>query len=250
MEKSIRIEGFTLPKGRRVYAIGDIHGHAKVLEKMHAMIDADRADFDPAQAAIVYIGDYVSRGPDSAGVLDLLLAREENGDTHNIFLYGNHENGILEFLSDPPGKKRSWFTWPDVAFLESYGIAERENEPAEELSARLEEAMPQAHIDLMRKMPLYHEEKDFLFVHSGVRPGIGLLEQKREDLFNTREPFLSHEDPHPHYVVHGHTACRDFKVDVRPNRMNIDTGLYSGGPLTCAVFEGNDVRFLQAWQDN
>ncbi|MEM6811514.1 MAG: metallophosphoesterase [Pseudomonadota bacterium] len=242
------IDGFTIPENMRVYAIGDVHGYHAHLVKLHEFIEDDIAHYPIEKSMIVYLGDYVNRGPDSSQVVDTLIQYKENPNIETRFLLGNHENGVIEFLKDPEGKNRSWYAWPDEAFLKSYEINPELYEPYK-LAEQMQKVIPKKHIEFMETCQLYELVGDFLFVHSGMRPGVSLDSQDRADLFNTREPFMSCEERLEYYVVHGHTSTDDFKVDKRMNRMNLDTGLFKGGPLSCGVFESNTVRLIDVKYD-
>ncbi len=111
--------------------------------------------------------------------------------------------------------------------LESYGV----DDPGE---------LPPEHIDWLRSLPLQASDPYRLFVHAGIRPGVALTSQSAEDLLWMREPFLSSEEDYGVLVVHGHTPTRSRKPDLRPNRLNIDTGACFGGPLTAAAFSDRE----------
>ncbi len=244
--ETISIFPHEIPQGQRIYAIGDVHGHLQVLKQMHASIMAEIKDNPCDHVTIVHLGDYINRGPDSQGVIEYLsqLSGAQDGVEY-VHLYGNHENAVLEFIDDPLGENRVWHAWPHETFLISYDIYADEQD-AHKLASAVKQGVPEAHWQFLRSLPLYHQVGDLLFVHNGPRPGVPLEKQIKEDLINNREPFMSHEEPHEFYVVHGHTSTKDHQVDVRPNRMNLDTGLfYKDGVLTCGVFEGSDVQFIR-----
>jgi serine/threonine protein phosphatase 1 len=246
---------FKLPQGTRVYAIGDIHGFSDVLSSLHEQIEKDRSERPIDRAVIVYLGDYIDRGPNSKGVIDQLIARNEGAsDFEHVFLLGNHEDALFnEFMVDPFGHRQDWLQYGGAECVESYGVEIYRDisfsAQAERVAEEMALAMPQAHYEFYRGLKLYHLEDEHLFVHAGIRPSVKLEEQHKNDLTFTREPFMSHEDLHDYYVVHGHTATYDRQVDIRPNRINLDTGLYDGGPLSCGIFEaGQKIRLLQAFK--
>ena len=245
---------YQIPEGQRVYAIGDIHGHAEVLSRMHDTIEADLRDHPVDKATIVYIGDYIDRGPDSKGVIDQLVQRERVAPHfEHVFLFGNHENGIIDFLLGPDSQFNDWLKWGGVECVESYGVTFDRSESyhlqAERVAQELQEALPKTHQEFLKNLQLHHVVGDYLFVHAGIRPGVPLQKQNPVDLFFTREPFMSHEGHHEYRVVHGHSPPDNKQIDIRPNRINVDTWLYNGGPLTCAVLEDTEVRVLQVWQE-
>lgn len=245
---------YKIAQGKRIYAIGDIHGHVDPLHRMHDLIEADLNDRPVERASIVYVGDYVDRGPDSRGVLDALIEREiTHPHFEHVFLLGNHEDAMFnEFMNDPLGQRQDWLEWGGIETIESYGIEVDKSiayaRQAEELAAALHAALPTTHREFLKNLALYHAVDDYLFVHAGIRPNVALEKQTKQDLTFTRDPFMAHEDHHPHRVVHGHTPPRNKRVDIRPNRINVDTHLYEGGPLSAAVIEGEDVRVLEVFQ--
>ena len=244
MNKTISLSPHKMNDNCRVYAIGDIHGYIEPLKQMHDLIMADIERHPCDDVTILHLGDYINRGPDSAGTLEFLSTLSHESGLQYAHVMGNHENGIIEFVDDPDGKNREWPYWPDEAFLKSYGI-NPENRNAQDLAALINETVPDHHWDFIRTLPYYIINGDFLFIHNGPRPGVKLEAQKKEDLIYNREPFMSATEPHEYYVVHGHTIMRNFEVEILPNRMNLETGIYNGGPLTCGVFEQSDVRFIQ-----
>jgi len=243
---------YRIQKGRRVYAIGDIHGYAETLTHLHEKIDADIAARPIDQVTIIYLGDYIDRGPDSKGVIDILLQRQKDlPEINHVFLIGNHEDALInEFLHEPNGKRQDWLQWGGAEAAASYGVFIDKNQTykmqAEHVAKELTKALPQTHKEFLQNLELYHIIDDYLFVHAGIRPGIEIEQQTKQDLTFTREPFMSFEGQHPYYVVHGHSATKDHKVDIRHNRMNLDTGHYNGGPLSCAVIEGENINIIES----
>ena len=155
-----------------------------------------------------------------------------------VNLIGNHEQTMLDALSGDRPAATDWLFGGGAATLESYGIdpaAPREAWPA---------AIPSAHMDFLRGLCLSHAEGGYLFVHAGIRPGVPLQAQTREDLLRMRQPFLYSEADFGAVVVHGHTPVKTPMV--RVNRIALDTGAVFGGALTCAVFEGDRIGFIEA----
>lgn len=235
-----------VPDGSVVYAIGDIHGESAKLDRLHAAIRADAGGRAAARKVAVYLGDYVDRGHDSAGVLDRLVADTLPG-FERVFLMGNHEEFLLHFLEAPE-------TWPGWLFnggdatLESYDVeayrlgtlSADAAEVRDEFAARL----PEAHRRFLESLGLYHTEGDYLFVHAGIRPHRPLGEQTRADLLWIRDAFIHSDADHGHVVVHGHTPAET--PDVHRNRIGIDTGAVFGGRLTALALEGTGRDFIQA----
>jgi serine/threonine protein phosphatase 1 len=231
------------PAGRRLYAIGDIHGRADLLRELHAMIRADAAAFE-GEREIVYMGDFVDRGDDSRQVLDMLIEEPLPG-FESIHLMGNHEHALLNFLDDPhaiPG----WLSWGGRETLLSYGVSvgfATSDADLPRLRDELERAMPAHHAEFIENLQLFHRGGDYYFVHAGVRPGVSLDKQRFEDQLWIREPFNSSSRDHGAVIVHGHSICE--QVEMLPNRIGIDTGAFCTGVLTCLVLEGEEQRLIQ-----
>jgi serine/threonine protein phosphatase 1 len=232
----------SVPSGTRIYAVGDIHGSAHLLYTLFERIDDDLKARPTADAVQVFLGDYIDRGPTSRQVIDLLIARQR---AHNlILLKGNHEDLALRFLSDP----NTLSQWKNIGGLNtilSYGVTPtRRDDPQLQhaVATAFGHSMPDSHRRFLQSLALSFACGDFFFAHAGVRPGIPLQEQSQHDLLWIREDFLLHEEDFGKVIVHGHTPARD--PDVRPNRINIDTGAYATGRLTCLVLEGDQMGFL------
>lgn len=228
----------TLPPGRRIYAVGDIHGCAMQLRNLHAIIAADLARRPVAAPLLLHIGDYVDRGPDSAGVIAWLLQGPPLPGVPMVNLMGNHEHTMLEALSGDRAAATDWLFAGGRPALQSYGVdpdSPRETWPA---------AVPAAHLAFLRGLALMHRDGGYVFVHAGIRPGVALEAQTRDDLLRMRQPFLYSEADFGAVVVHGHTPVK--APVVRHNRIAIDTGAVFGGKLTCAVLEDATIGFLTA----
>ncbi len=229
----------------RVYVIGDIHGRADLLGKMHELIAAD-IDERPARSTIeIYIGDYIDRGPDSRAVVETLSASAPLCD-RRICLMGNHEQIFLDFIADPRVIS-SWMSLGGAETLLSYGVRSRINaqpEEIEETHSALLARLPTTHQKFIRELQLSYSFGPYFFVHAGVRPGVPLDKQNSEDLLWIREPFLSSTKNFGAVVVHGHTPGE--QPVVLPNRICVDTGAYVTGVLTCLVLQGKERRFVTA----
>ncbi len=228
-----------VPEGVRVYAFGDIHGRSDLLKQMFAVIDADMARNPIERAIEVFLGDYIDRGPDSAHTIDLLLERSLYSET--VFLAGNHEAFFLEVLRDP-AKIDLWRQLGGLQTLMSYGLRPMPNPTAAEqahLIKQLMQIMPADHLRFLQSLKPFFVCGDFFFVHGGVRPGVPLREQHESDLLWIRSEFLDSEENFGKYIVHGHTPVE--KPDVRPNRINIDTGAYATGKLTLLRIQGTMI---------
>jgi serine/threonine protein phosphatase 1 len=227
---------------QRLYVIGDIHGRADLLDMLLARIDADLAAEPCGDYAVIAIGDYVDRGPESREVLNRLIACIRTHRT--VLLKGNHEAYFLEFLRNP-SVLRVWRQYGGLQTLISYGLKPSLNpsEPEQhELARELATVLPWEHRALLDALPTAFSFGDFYFVHAGVRPGIPLADQQEQDQLWIRDDFLLCEDDFGKVIVHGHTPVRE--PEIRPNRINIDTGAYATGRLTCVKISGESVSIL------
>jgi serine/threonine protein phosphatase 1 len=236
----------TVPVGQAVYAIGDVHGRLDLLEDLLARIrvDAERHPNDSTRS-LVFLGDYVDRGPESRGVVEAVMSDLLPGfDT--VRLLGNHEEAMLSFL-DGESDGLDWLSFGGLETLLSYGVPLRSlpssGEAVRALQEALIEAVPERHVTFFRRCLRHHSVGDYVFVHAGVRPGIALEKQTQTDLLWIRDDFLRVGIPLPgRVVVHGHTIC-DLPQN-RDHRINIDTGAFVSGRLTCLVLRGSERRFL------
>jgi len=240
-----------LPDGLRIYAIGDIHGRADLLAGLLHQIDVDCTLYPSNRPIVVFIGDYIDRGPASREVLDLLLGCGRTKET--VFLKGNHETLVRRFLSEP-AVLDEWRLCGGLETLMSYGLKPSINPGVAEqrqLAKALAKSIPNPHLEFLDSLRLSFNCGDFLFVHAGIRPGVPIRKQREEDLLWIREEFLSCEQRFEKFVVHGHTPVR--APDVRSNRINIDTGAFATGRLTCIVIEGTVMAPLidvREWMRN
>jgi serine/threonine protein phosphatase 1 len=227
-----------LPPGRRVYAIGDIHGCAQQLMNLHARIEEDLARRPVASALLLHVGDYVDRGVDTRGVIDRLLNGSPVPGTEMVNLMGNHENTMIEALNGERAAATDWLFTGGRPSLQSYGVDP--DSPRETWRARV----PDSHMRFLRELKLMHHEGEYVFVHAGVRPGVPLAEQARDDVLRMRQPFLYSEMNFGAVVVHGHSPVK--APVIRHNRIAIDTGAVFGGEMTCLVLEADQLGFLTA----
>jgi serine/threonine protein phosphatase 1 len=231
-----------LPDGVRIYAIGDIHGRSDLLEALLLQIKADCVLYPPSHPITVFLGDYIDRGPASREVLDLLL---EYGRTKEaVFLKGNHETFVQCFLNEP-AILDEWRLCGGLETLLSYGLKPSVNPDAAEqiqLADDLARTISKRHLKFLESLDLTFSSGDFLFVHAGIRPGVPIRKQREEDLLWIREEFLSCEQRFEKFVVHGHTPV--LRPDFRSNRINIDTGAFATGLLTCVAIEGTSIVSL------
>ena len=231
-----------VPAGQRIYVVGDVHGRADLLAALLARIDVDLKRTPIAQPTQIFLGDYIDRGPHSRQVIDLLIARRRHHRA--LFLKGNHELYAAQALSDP-SILSEWRQIGGLNTLLSYGVTPSgrvDPKADQDIAIAFRDAMPESHRKFIKSLALSFTCGDFFFAHAGVRPGIPLERQHQQDLLWIRDDFLLHEEDFGKIVVHGHTPAT--QPDIRPNRINIDTGAYATGRLTCLVLEGDRMSFL------
>jgi serine/threonine protein phosphatase 1 len=192
---------------------------------------------------VVFLGDYVDRGPDSKGVIDRVLSLP--APFQGKFLRGNHDQALLDFLADPASYD-GWCDFGADETLTSYGVRPPRDHSLStfcDVRDRFLQALPAEHLHFFRTLLLSWEIGDYFFAHAGVRPSAPLNQQKEDDLLWIREEFLDSSEDFGKVVVHGHTPT-DGPVK-RANRIGIDTGAYLTGRLTALVLDGQNQRFLQ-----
>jgi serine/threonine protein phosphatase 1 len=225
-----------LPSGRRIYALGDIHGALSALRALHRLVRADLAARPIGSATLIYLGDLIDYGEDSAGVLDLIATMPSTPGLAAVSLRGDHEQMLLDALDGEAAAATDWLHEGGEASLRSWGVASstpRENWPA---------LLPAAHVAFLRGLADSYVEGGYLFAHAGIRPGVPLARQRAEDLLGIRQPFLSAEQDFGAVVIHGHSVVAH--PTVRSNRIALDTGAGLGGYLTCAVLEADRIGFI------
>ena len=230
-----------LPPGRRVYAIGDVHGCGEQLAALHNAIVADLHRRPVADPVLVHLGDYVDRGPDIFGVMEKLAAGDPIAGLPTVNLLGNHERTMLDALLGDRAAATDWLYTGGRESLESYGL-----DPELHTQAVWTERVPTAHVEFLKGLILMHREGSYLFAHAGIRPGVALEAQEKQDLITIRTTFLFSEQDFGAVVVHGHTPTPTRQPVIKANRIALDTGAVYGGKLTCAVLEGTTVGFLFA----
>jgi serine/threonine protein phosphatase 1 len=233
-----------MPEPRRIYAIGDIHGRRDLLDRMIEAICRDLKAYPVEHALTVTLGDYVDRGPDSRGVVERLA--ENPFPTDFVALKGNHEEMLARFLRDP-SVGGEWSRSGGLETLHSYGIDVgplMRGRGCGAAAAAFEKALPPAHMAFFASLRVCLSIGRYFFCHAGVRPGIPFTHQQEHDLLWIREEFLHDRTDFGKVVVHGHTPS--LSPEIRPNRINVDTGAFITGRLTCAVLEADRPRFLSA----
>ena len=214
------------------YAVGDVHGS---LDMLKALVDACREHADGQALQFVFLGDYIDRGAESAGVVRFMMRLQDELGDRLIALRGNHEAFVLGLL-DGAMPLGVWLANGGVTTLDSYG-------------AREVGELPRAHLDWMRSLRLSYDDGRRFFVHAGVDPEKPLDAQDERDLLWIREPFLGDRRDYGRLIVHGHTPLTTAVPELRSNRLNLDTAAVYGGVLTAAVFDDAQTKplaFLQA----
>lgn len=230
------------PPGTRLYAVGDVHGCRDLLAHLRDQIVADAARAAADRFVIVYLGDYVDRGPDSKGVVDMLL-REPLPGFQSVHLRGNHELEMLQFLHEE-SQRFDWIAYGGAETLRSYGV-EPPRKPSAIPRVRREfaEMLPADHLAFYSGLGTSYQDGDFFFAHAGVAPDVPLHQQAEDDLLWIRTPFLKSNVDFGKIVVHGHTIVD--RPERRPNRIGIDTGAFRSGRLTAVVLQDGEIEFLR-----
>jgi len=230
------------PPSGPVAAIGDIHGRRDLLVRL---LNKIRNEIRGERCELIFLGDYIDRGADSRGVLDILVDLSEDDEFETVFLKGNHEATMLDFLSSPDVGP-SWAQFGGDETLLSYGVRPplRKNDKAGWHEARdaLVRNLPDTHLDFLRGLDLSAERGCYLFVHAGVDPDRPLDEQDESSLLWIRDAFLEDRRRLPRIVVHGHTPEPEAHADGR--RIGLDTGAYQTGILTACLIRGSETRFI------
>ncbi|MDB5677668.1 MAG: serine/threonine protein phosphatase [Sphingomonas bacterium] len=233
----------SVPAGKRVYAIGDVHGRLDLLTELLDAIDRDDAGRDAAETMIVLLGDLVDRGPHSKQVIDHLIERDWRG-REVAMIKGNHEEVFLLTLAGDLEATRFWLRIGGRETMMSYGTPAELIDSAgpldiaEDFMARV----PREHVAFLQSMGDSLGVGGYCFVHAGIKPGVPIERQKPADLRWIRDRFLDYEGSHGATIVHGHSIATD--VENLHNRIGIDTGAYQTGKLTAVGLEGDRRWFL------
>lgn len=243
---TVKLGQSKITKGLRVYAVGDIHGCLVELNAMLNLISSDLSQHPVDDYRVIFLGDYQDRGPQSKGVVALLMSLVSTNPRF-LCLRGNHDIALPQFVYNPARSGPNFFSNGGNTTLLSYGVR-MDPGPMEVDQVRLIQGFSKAivngaHLKFLTSLPYSMVVGDYFFCHAGVRPGVALDKQSEEDLVWIRKPFLDHKKLYNKVIVHGHTALE--KVDVQKNRINIDTRCYATGVLSCVVLEGKVYRFLQ-----
>lgn len=244
---SVSLGQSTTPSNMRIYAVGDVHGYLDLLQLLHTKISTDLQKHPVDEHRIIFLGDYIDRGPDSAGCVEYLinlLALDKNV----ICLKGNHEDKLEKFLVDPISVADSFFTYGGADCAASYGVdmAGYRGDDSEKLQKResLEKSIPVHHREFYKQLLKSVTLGDYLFTHAGVRPGVALDQQTDHDLIWIRSEFVTYQGLFEKVIIHGHTPA--YPMEILPNRINVDTHAYHTGVLSCIVLEETNYRLIEA----
>lgn len=237
----------SVPLNCVVWAVGDIHGRADLADRLIQVIRVDLARSGVERRVVVFLGDYVDRGPGSKAVLDQVVNLMEDLTLEVRCLQGNHDERMLAFLDDP-ALGPAWCDYGGRETLASYGVnppaMRTDREGWAETSASFADALPATHRALLAGLQVSASIGDYFFCHAGARPGVPLADQSVDDLLWIREPFLSHPAQFEQIVVHGHTPTEAVVSDDR--RIGLDTGAYATNVLSAVRLEGSQRVVLQA----
>ncbi len=232
-----------IPDGLRIYAIGDVHGSIGPLDTLLGRIAQDCAGFPDDRVKIVFLGDYIDRGPASRQVIERLMAM---AGERSVMLCGNHEDMLIALYKGDRNYASPFHRHGGRATLLSYGVDPDDYDgwTLDELTERVPGIVPREHIDFMAGLPTHYRCGDFFFVHAGIRPGVPLDQQQRSDLLWIREQFSESCEAHEALIVHGHEKVD--AIEEKFNRIAVDTGAYSTGRLSSLVIEGESRRYLSS----
>lgn len=216
----------------RVLVVGDVHGCRRELEVLLRALAVAAGD------TVVFLGDYIDRGPDVRGVLERLLALAASPGVRSIFLRGNHEDMLLGYLGHGGRYGEAFLANGGDATLRSYGVSGTPD------AARFEAALPPAHLEFVRATKLLHVEGQYVMVHAGVRPGRPLDRQNAHDLLWIRDEFIARPHAFGKTVVFGHTPMREVLEDL-PYKIGIDTGCVYGGMLSALELPGLTIHAVR-----
>ncbi len=235
-----------VPPGLRVYAIGDIHGRDDLFADLLDRIEQDHRSREPARSVVILLGDLVDRGPDSRGVIERAMSLGDRFDSVR-WLVGNHEECFLAALKGDVQRVRYFIRIGGDATIRSYWQDDESYGEAsyEEVAEKLPLIVPQSHADFLRSGEDMITIGDYVFVHAGVRPGVALDRQSKQDLRWIRDEFLASDDDFGAVIVHGHSISKT--VENAGNRIGIDTGAYCYGALTALCLENDRQTVLQSY---
>ena len=231
------------PQGKRLYAVGDVHGCLDELKKLIYLIEEDNKKRSQKSTTIVLLGDLIDRGPDSAGVIDYWM-NYSNKNVQSLHLIGNHEEMMINVLEGDVHLLEDWLKYGGNSCLKSYGMSPETllNRDPDSALITLKKRIPLSHINFLKNGYDRLDFGDYILVHAGVDPRQPIDDQTAEQFHWIREPFLSWSKPVDIRVVHGHTITQD--VELKDHRIGVDTGAYLSGKLSCVRLEDDIVDVL------
>ena len=236
-----------LPAGLRAYVIGDIHAQCELLLDLMRLVEEDNVGRDSANLQLIFLGDYVDRGLQSAQLLQILVQASQFGNA--VFLRGNHEQLLLDVHA---GSIESAMIWPKIggaATLSSFGVDLSSldlSDPIDVIEAT-QRVIPAPIIDWLSSLPFCYRLGDYYFVHAGVRPGIPLESQSERDQLWIRDEFTKSARVHGATIVHGHTVTPQGPA-IADNRIGLDTGAYKTGRLTALGLQGHERWYIEVFK--
>lgn len=236
-------------RGERVYAVGDVHGRFDLLLQLLIAIECDDKQRAPRKKKLIFLGDLIDRGPESARVVSW-LHQVQRTSKRLVVLMGNHEAALLDSMEGDGRSQEMWLEHGGSTTLACYGIAPPQpGESPESFAERLQQGIPADLADWLRDLPLTSSSGSYFFCHAGVRPGIRLSRQTAQDLLGIRSSFLESDCDHGAVIVHGHSICGE-KVEFSHNRINVDTGAFSSGVLSAVGLQDTEQWVISTAASN
>ena len=234
-----------VPAGRRLYVFGDLHGRLDLLRNLRESIRDDLRNFPIEDCLVIGLGDYIDRGPESRQVIDALSSNFFGCSA--VFVRGNHEQMLADFLEDPARIGPNWFHYGAVETLRSYtaeanSLLSTAKIDYSAIRDKLARAMPPTHLLFLQRLPTSYEIGSYYFAHAGARASVPLDKQVQQDLLWIRSGFADRDDKFAKIIVHGHTPVDQPYFG--EFRINLDTGAYFTNRLTCLVLEAGTRRLL------
>ena len=232
----------------QVFAVGDIHGCKELLNVIHNKI-IEASKNKEGEKLLIYLGDYIDREPDIKGTIQTLIDFQPENFT-KIFLLGNHEQMLLDFMA---GKRNSLYIWlgnGGLETLESYGSDmnsyidhSMELKGEELIRNQFTRLLPFSHKNFFNQLIINYEWDNYFFVHAGINPDLPIEKQEKETMLWTREKnFFNPKMTYSKIIVHGHTPVE--KIEKYPFRINLDTGSFYSGKLSCLKIKNGKLSFL------
>lgn len=245
MAIAVTVQPFELPRargllqrnastdGQRLIAIGDIHGRWDLLAALIKTIEQHVGGGPKGNDQLLFLGDFIDRGPDSRRIIQFLRTAQSNSRRVHVLL-GNHEQALLHAIEGDPDAQRLWLDHGAAATLASFDIAlPQPGEGHRAFGTRVAASIGADTVDWLRDLPSSRRFGSYFFCHAGIRPGRALYRQSVDDLIWIRDAFIASERRHGAVIVHGHTIAND--VEVRHNRIGVDTGAYRTGKLSAVI---------------